>query len=60
MTLRQLERLSKNPNYKLTHKQIVELEEYRNKQYGAKHKTSIIKHDVVIHDAPEDEDARAN
>lgn len=51
-TLATLERLSRNPHYKMTKKQLEELEKYRAEQFKqrnqgkpVKHNTSFVKHD---------------
>lgn len=62
MSLSQLEKLSKNPHYKLSEAQIKRLDELRANQYISKHDYSfrkdigpIVKHNSKIEEEKEDE-----
>lgn len=55
MTLEQLEKLEKNPHYKLSDKQKAELASYRAKQFRANSKFK--KHQTSVQDEP---NARTN
>lgn len=52
-SIQTLEKLAKNPNYKMSPKQLVELERYRRQQNPSPRKDGVVRHStgVALHDS---------